>query len=164
MEIASVFELSPRKMQEVRNLVIDYLGANPQTLQHRNGASPASPTGRDDVCGARVRPGVQGVTTHAAGTVISAGGRKPELHHGATEECQQLSRWPCSFLVPLDADPFLGDEAHDLTDLDVVDLVLRLTWSGSIGSVGEHLHAAISTQKLWQTWNRASHVTSKPAG
>ena len=36
-------------------------------------------------------------------------------------------------LVPLDADHLLGGKAHDLTDPNVVDHVLRLAWSGTIG-------------------------------
>ena len=36
-------------------------------------------------------------------------------------------------MVLLDADLLLGGEAHDLTNSDVVDHVLRLAWSGSIG-------------------------------
>ena len=36
-------------------------------------------------------------------------------------------------LIPLDSDPLLGGEIHDLTDSNVVDYVLRLAWSGSIG-------------------------------
>ena len=33
----------------------------------------------------------------------------------------------------LDSDPLLGGETHDLTDPNVVDYVLQLAWSGSIG-------------------------------
>ena len=36
-------------------------------------------------------------------------------------------------LLPLESDPLLGGETHDLTDPNVVDYVLRLAWSGSIG-------------------------------
>ena len=36
-------------------------------------------------------------------------------------------------LVPLDAYLLLGGEAHDLTNSDVVDHILRLAWSGSVG-------------------------------
>ena len=38
-----------------------------------------------------------------------------------------------SVLVPLDAESLSGGEAHDLTNPDVVDHVLRLAWSGKIG-------------------------------
>ena len=36
-------------------------------------------------------------------------------------------------LVPLDADLVLGGKAHDVTDPNVVDHVVRLAWSGRIG-------------------------------
>ena len=36
-------------------------------------------------------------------------------------------------LVPLDSDPLLSGQSHYLTDPNVVDYVLRLAWSGSIG-------------------------------
>ena len=59
-------------------------------------------------------------------------------------------------LVPLDTDPLLGGETHDLTDPNVADYVLQLTWSGSIGFAAEaprrsDPHAEIlANRKPWQ--------------
>ena len=51
-------------------------------------------------------------------------------------------------LVHLDFDPLLGGEAHDLTNPNIVDHVLRQGWSGSVGfAVGtlprSHRHAEL---------------------
>ena len=60
-------------------------------------------------------------------------------------------------LVPLDADSRLEEKAHDLTEPDVVDRVLRLTY-GHVRSASpqEHLHAPTRTQMLPKISTRAS--------
>ena len=63
-------------------------------------------------------------------------------------------------LVPLDADSRLGEEAHDLTGPDVVDKVLRLARSGSVGFAAGETHAATRTQRLQKIF--CSTETSLP--
>ena len=63
----------------------------------------------------------------------------------------------------MDADPFMGGEAHDLTDPNVVDHVLQLACSGSIGFAGgasphSDLDAEIlANMEPWQQNNRLVH-------
>ena len=63
-------------------------------------------------------------------------------------------------LVPLDADPLLGGETHDLTDPNVADYALQFTLSGSIGFAAEAPRRSdphgeiLANRKPWQQNDR----------
>ena len=113
--------------------------------------------GGEGYCPSRTTP----VPPHRMPTAVSS---SQNIVHGSddfaaiTSDCRCHDVGP-AVLILLDADPLLSSKAHDFTDPDVVELVLRLT-TRFIGSAAET--PPLSDQQIladMEPWQLHENVT-----